>query len=231
MVSTAGPVKEAWARCVREVKDPFLGLAGGKGCKKQCDALFAFVVTKWHNCRFFAFTKELTSLKKRLKKRKAEMALRDQLKAGVGGSFGRRETTAAERKTKSKEPTVYTAEQRARQLQLKKNIGPTAWKSLTCEHLIEYVRECGGNAAAIRLRICARRVFSRCCARSHHTRGCLNTLAWMLSNQRFSHRRTGEDDLEVAGVQVACDSFAVVCCRWRGGVQIERSLRATSALI
>lgn len=140
VVSTAAPVKAAWARCVNLVKDPFLGEAGGEGCIKECDELFRFLVMKWHNCRFFAFAKELTSLKKNLKSRKAEMALRDKLKAGVGGL-----RASTEKKKKAKDPVVYTEKQIDYQRSLNRDIGSQAWRTLTIAHLREFIEKCGGK--------------------------------------------------------------------------------------
>ncbi|CAN0145819.1 unnamed protein product [Scytosiphon promiscuus] len=55
VVSSAGPVKAAWARCVTFVEDPLLGEAGGKGCTRRCGELYDFLVMKWHGCRTSAF--------------------------------------------------------------------------------------------------------------------------------------------------------------------------------
>ena len=140
VVSTAVPVKEAWARCVAEVIDPTLGSAGGKGHKKQCNELFNLVVTKFHNCRIFAWTKELTTMKKTLKKRRAEMALRDKLKAGVGDSGVRRAP-----KTKPSAPKVYTQKQRDWQAQLNKFCGPESWEKMTIKDLRGWIKDCGGT--------------------------------------------------------------------------------------
>lgn len=133
VVSAAGPVQAAWARCVVLVKDPLLGEAGEEGCVTQCDQLFEFLVMKWHKCRFFAFAKELTSLKKNLKNRKAEMALRDKLKAGVGLRV------STEKKKERKEPVVYTLEQIDYQRSVNRHIGSQAWRTLTVAHLRELI--------------------------------------------------------------------------------------------
>ncbi|CAN0080027.1 unnamed protein product, partial [Ectocarpus sp. 13 AM-2016] len=81
----------------------------------------------------FSFTSELTSLKKRLKHRKAEMALRDKLKAGVGGKGSTTKQAKAPRPVK-----VYTVAQRDRQLQLNRILGSSAWASLRVPDLKEY---------------------------------------------------------------------------------------------
>ncbi|CAN0040901.1 unnamed protein product, partial [Hapterophycus canaliculatus] len=140
VVSTACiPVKAAWTRCVRYVEDPFLGKAGRKGCKKDCDLLFDFLVMKWHNCRFFAFKKELTSLRKNLKNRKAEMALPDKLKAGVGLCVG------TEKRKKAKEPVVCTLQQVDYQRSLNRDLGSQSWRTLTVANLREMIEDCGGK--------------------------------------------------------------------------------------
>ncbi|CAN0408137.1 unnamed protein product [Hapterophycus canaliculatus] len=116
---------------------PLLGEAGREGCVKQCDHLFDFLVMKWHRCRFFAFAKELTSLKNL---KKAEMTLRDESKADAGGL-----RVGTEKKKEAKEPVVYTPEQRDYQRSLNRQIGSQAWRTLTIEQLREFIEKCGGK--------------------------------------------------------------------------------------
>lgn len=139
VMSTAGPVKAAWARCVGLVKDPRLGPAGGKGCTKQCDELFDFVVHKWDKYRMLAETSELAGLEKLLKDRKEEKARRDKLKAGVGGPGSTTKQAKTPRPAK-----VYTAEQRQRQSELNQ-ISRDAWRRLTVDQLKELALECGAT--------------------------------------------------------------------------------------
>ena len=140
VVTTAEPVRLAFARCVKLVVDPRLGDAGAAGCIKECNQLFDFLVMKWHNCRIHAFTRSLTSLRESLKQQKAEMALRDKLKAGVGSE----KQTAT--KGGGKQPSVRTQAQLDRGVKLGQEIGSATRRGLTIKHLREYIKECGRTA-------------------------------------------------------------------------------------
>lgn len=90
-VSTSEPVKLAWARCAQLVKDDQGGGRGQGLGTARFNALFSFVMQKWHDCSMLAY-EYLTSLKeeegeeelKRTKKATAvrdDMPPRDQVKA------------------------------------------------------------------------------------------------------------------------------------------------------
>lgn len=141
VVSTAEPVKVAWTRCVQLVRDPLHAEVGVEGGVDSCDELFDFLLSKWHNCRIFAYTRNLTKARKALKDQKAVMALRDVLKAGAA----RPKDKAQTKKSAAAPPTVPTEAQRERARLLAERIGSDTWRSLRVGDLKEYIKECGGR--------------------------------------------------------------------------------------
>lgn len=132
VVSNADRVKAAWARCVALVDDPSLGEAGAEGRGKGFGELFDLLVSKWHNCRMFVFTNNLTRVRKSMKEQKAAMALRDLLKARAGGS---------EKKGEGKKKALSRLRGPP---MLKRHVrGADAWKGLRVADLKAYIKECG----------------------------------------------------------------------------------------
>ncbi|CAM9222305.1 unnamed protein product [Scytosiphon promiscuus] len=68
------------------------------------------------------------------------MALRDMLKAGVGGLV-----VSTEQKEETKEPVVYTQEQIEYQRSLNRDIRSQAWQTLTIAHLRGLIEKCKGK--------------------------------------------------------------------------------------
>ena len=106
VVSAAGIVRVAWARCVRVMKDDRNGPVWDRRARNSAASCTIF--SRFHNVRFSAYGNELKDLNGRLKKPTIDMALRDQLKAGGGGT---RET---KNKKAQKPPKVFTLKQRDR---------------------------------------------------------------------------------------------------------------------